>query len=268
MNKLPTLTRAVIRDLDRRAVKDYGIPSFALMENAGRALADEVEKMLLAGGVARAMQRLGQPGSRDDMPRNIEELERWKQGLGRTQESVIILCGPGNNGGDGLVCARTLFNRRHGLEVWFVGELDQLPKLSDGVRKNARLLKDLGVGINEAFSAAQVAKLAQRLMSSPLIVDAMFGTGLTRPLDDPWRAVIQAVNDSGTPVLAADIPSGLDADTGDVLGVAIHAAVTLTFAAAKPGFYAKAGAACCGAVKVAEIGIPRMFIESALGQSR
>lgn len=268
MDKLPTLTRATVRNLDRQAIDDYGIPSFALMENAGRALADEVEKMLLAGGVARAMQRLGQPGSRDDVPRNIEELERWKQGLGRTPQPVIILCGPGNNGGDGLVCARTLFNRRHTFEVWFVGELDQLPKLSDDVRKNAALLKNLGVGINEAFSAAQVGRLAPHLAPSPLVVDAMFGTGLTRPLDDPWRAVIQAVNDSGVPVLAADIPSGLDADTGDILGVAIRAAVTLTFVAAKPGFYEKAGPACCGAIKVAEIGIPRPFIESALAQSR
>jgi NAD(P)H-hydrate epimerase len=113
MERLPTLTRAQVRELDRSAIEDYGIPSFALMENAGRALADEVEGMLLAAGVSRAMQRLALPGSRDDVPRSVEELERWKQCLGRVQSPVIVLCGPGNNGGDGLVCstASTLLRR-------------------------------------------------------------------------------------------------------------------------------------------------------------
>lgn len=264
MERLPTLTREQVRELDRQAIEDYGLPSFALMENAGRACADEVERMLLASGVARAMTKLGQAGSRDDVPRNVEELERWKQGLGRAQHPVIVLCGPGNNGGDGLVCARTLHNRGHPVEAWFVGELGKLDELSDDVRKNAALLRDLGQGIHEAFSAAQIAQLTPKLAAAPLIVDALFGTGLSRPLDDPWRAVIQGVNDSGSPTLAVDLPSGLHANTGDVLGVAIKADVTLTFVAAKPGFHEKAGPACCGTVKVAEIGVPRAFIEMAL----
>ncbi|MCC6573260.1 MAG: NAD(P)H-hydrate epimerase [Planctomycetes bacterium] len=264
MDRLPTLTRAQVRQIDCAAIEDYGMPSFALMENAGRALADEVERMLLAAGVARAMAKLGQAGSRDDVPRTVEELERWKAGLGRAPNPVIVLCGPGNNGGDGMVCARTLFNRKHPVECWFVGESGKLAGLSADVRKNADLLLGVGVGLREAYAAAQLAELRAKQANAPLIVDALFGTGLTRALEDPWRDVIQSVNDSGTPVLAVDLPSGLNADTGDVLGVAVRAAVTTTFIAAKPGFYEKAGPLCCGVIKVAEIGIPRPFIEMAL----
>jgi NAD(P)H-hydrate epimerase len=145
-----------------------------------------------------------------------------------------------------------------------VGESARIKDLSADVQKNAELLTGLGVGLREAFSAAQLDELAAKLTAAPVIVDALFGTGLTRTLQDPWRAVIQTVNDCGVPVLAVDVPSGLNADTGDVLGVAVRSAVTLTFIAAKPGFYLGAGPLCCGTIKVAEIGIPRPFIDMAL----
>jgi NAD(P)H-hydrate epimerase len=258
-----TLTREQVRRLDRMAIEEYGIPSFALMENAGRACASEVEKMLLSGGVARALDKLALGGSRDDVPRNVEELDQWKSGLGKARAPIVVLCGPGNNGGDGLVVARTLINRGHPVETFFVGDIEKLTDASADVRKNAELLRGLGAGIGELFSAAQIEGVRERLAAAPVIVDALFGTGLSRVLEDPYLAVVQAVNESGAPVLAVDIPSGLDADNGNVLGFAIRATVTMTFVAPKPGFFLNAGPACCGAVKVAEIGIPRVFIDMA-----
>jgi NAD(P)H-hydrate epimerase len=244
-------------------VEEFGIPAFVLMENAGRACASEVEKMLLSGGVARALDKLARGGSRDDVPRNVEELDQWKNGLGKARSPIIVLCGPGNNGGDGFVVARTLINRGHPVETFYVGDIEKLAAASPDVRKHAELLRGMGAGIAELFSAAQIESVRERMADAPVIVDALFGTGLSRALEDPYLALVQLVNESGAPVLAVDIPSGLDADTGNVLGFAIRATVTLTFVAPKPGFFLNAGAACCGTIKVAEIGIPRMFIDMA-----
>jgi NAD(P)H-hydrate epimerase len=261
-----TLTREQVRRLDKLAIEEFGIPSIVLMENAGRACAFEVERMLLSGGVARALDKLTQGGSRDDIPRNLSELEAWRRGLGKARSPVIVLCGTGNNGGDGLVVSRTLFNRGCPVETYYVGDISQAQEASPDVRKNLELLRGLAAGIAEVVAPAQIDSLRPRLAKAPVIVDALFGTGLTRNVEDPQLAVIQAVNESGAPVMSVDIPSGLDADSGNVLGLAIRAMVTVTFVAPKPGFHANAGPACCGAVKVAEIGIPRPLIEMELAR--
>jgi NAD(P)H-hydrate epimerase len=250
MDRPRTITREQARELDRRAIEEYGIPSIVLMENAARACADECERVLRLHGVRRELNRLRAPGSKDDVPRTVEELHRWKQTLSEFPEPAYIFCGPGNNGGDGLAIARTLFNR--GFSVRVFGE----PGNSLDVQTNAKLLRGLGIQV-EPLDASRPA-----LGSAPLIVDALFGTGLARTLEDPWRATVQAINDSGAPVLAVDIPSGLDANTGNVLGVCVRASVTVTFTAAKPGFYDKAGPTFCGKVVVAEIGIPRTYVDA------
>lgn len=230
MNSGRLLTRAAIRELDRRAIEDWGIPSFALMESAGRACADAV------------LERLG------DRARVAP---------------VQVLCGPGNNGGDGLVIARTLVNRGVSAEVSFVGELERLEACSEDVQSNARLWRDLGGEIRELAGAAAIAAEAARLAAAPLLVDALFGTGLTRPLGSPWSDAVRALEASGRPVLAVDVPSGLDADTGAILGVCVRAVETVTFIAAKVGFTRGAGPEHCGVVRVAEIGVPQRFIDEA-----
>src|SRR5690606_14707898 len=101
------------------------------------------------------------------------------------------------------------------------------------------------------------------LQQTTLIVDALFGTGLTRVIEDPFRAVIEAANDAAAPKIAVDIPSGLDAANGNVLGACIRAESTVTFVALKPGFLTGAGPTFCGQVTIAEIGIPRAWIERA-----
>lgn len=257
-----TLTRAQVRELDRRAI-EAGVPSLLLMENAARACADEAERMLRAQGVRRELTRLNQPGSRDDIPRTVEELQRWKQALGRAAAPVAILCGPGNNGGDGLAMARTLFNRGHDVRVYMVAPAGA-PVPTGDVAVQARLLQGVGVAATPVTTAAEAVALAPVLAASPLVVDALFGTGLTRAVEDPWRAAIQVANEARTLRLAVDLPSGLDADTGDVLGLCFRADVTVTFVAPKPGFYVGAGPAFCGRVQVAEIGIPRPLVTQAL----
>jgi len=256
-----TLTREQAREIDRRAIHEFGVPGLLLMENAARACADEAERVLRIDGVSRAMARLRQPGSKDDIPRNVEELARWKDKLHQAIEPVVILCGPGNNGGDGLAIARTLHNRGHAVSVFYVGDPAALDNAAPDVRAHAKLLRDLGVEIQPLESSAQRKQAWPALNQAPLIIDAIFGNGLTRVIEDPFRAVIEMANDADSPKLAVDIPSGLNADTGDVLGVCIRAESTVTFMALKPGFLLGAGPAFCGQVTVAEIGIPRVLIE-------
>lgn len=220
------LSRAAVRELDRCAIEEHGVPSMLLMENAGRACADVVEAHLAAAGGGR----------------------------------VLVLCGPGNNGGDGWVIARTLVNRGHEVEAAFVGPPEKLEARSDDVRLHLALWRDLGRGAPVLRDAPAVRAAAE---GAVLVVDALFGTGLTRPLGTPWREAIQTLNVLGRPIVAVDLPSGLDADTGEVLGAAVYATATVTFVAAKPGFTRARGPACCGTVHVAEIGIPRPLIEAA-----
>ncbi len=222
MKPEPVLTRESVRELDRQAIEDYGIPSIVLMESAGRACAEEALRM-----------------------------------LGDATEPALVLCGPGNNGGDGLVIARTLVNRGRRARVVFVGAHDKLEAGSDDFRTNLRLWRGLG----EAVEVVANEREAVDLPGAPLVVDALFGTGLTRELGPPWSSAIDAANASGAPILAVDLPSGLDANTGEVLGTAIRAATTVSFVARKPGFAIGAGPELCGRVVVAEIGIPRFLIE-------
>lgn len=220
------LSRATVRELDRQAIEEHGVPSLLLMENAGRASADVVAARLAAAGGGR----------------------------------VLVLCGPGNNGGDGWVIARTLLNRGHAVEAAFVGPADKLEGGSQDVRLHLALWRDLGRDAPVLADAAAVRAAAQR---ATLVVDALFGTGLSRPLRSPWDEAVEALNALGRPVVAVDVPSGLDADSGEILGAAVHAVATVTFVAAKPGFTRASGPACCGTVHVAEIGIPRPLIEAA-----
>ncbi len=229
-----TLTREQVRELDRRAIEEYGIDSIVLMENAGRACAAEAAR--IAGDASNG--------------------------------PVLVLCGPGNNGGDGFVIARTLANRGFEVELALVAPLAKLASASQDVRKNAELWKALGGEIEEAADAAACDRLAGRAMDSALIVDALFGTGLTRPLRAPYADLVPALNAVHRPVLAVDLPSGLDANTGEILGVAVEATATVTFVAEKPGFARGAGPRLCGRVVVAEIGIPAAFVEEALFEER
>jgi NAD(P)H-hydrate epimerase len=158
---------------------------------------------------------------------------------------VVVVCGPGNNGGDGYVVARLA--AAAGLEVTL---------LAAGERGR---LRGAALAAADAWQAAggSVQPFAPALLcSSELIVDALFGTGLERPVDGEWRAIIDAINAAGRPVLALDIPSGLHADTGAVLGSAVRAAVTVTFIGLKAGLFTAQGREYSGTILFDDLGVP------------
>jgi NAD(P)H-hydrate epimerase len=205
-----TLTREEVRELDRRAIEGFGVPGVVLMENAGR-------------GCAELLMRLNPD-----------------------RKPVVILCGPGNNGGDGFVIARHLDN--HGWPVWAM-PLGQSAKLTGDAAVNFRIAKAGGLVGDPAN------------VFDGWVVDALFGTGLSRPLAPPFDGWVAMINASRCPVLAVDIPSGLDCDTGEPLGPCVRAAHTATFVAPKRGFLNPASKSWTGEVHVIDIGAPRVLVD-------
>jgi NAD(P)H-hydrate epimerase len=209
------LDRDAVRAVDRAAIEEYGIPGIVLMENAARALAATALSMLDGGGMA------------------------------------LIICGSGNNGGDGWALARHLHNA--GVRVVVAPLGDPRPDGDAGV--NCAICRAMGIE-EIAFDRLE----AQR--DADLIVDAIFGTGLTRPvLEGRAEEAIVWMNAGSEPVLAVDVPSGLDADRGFPLGVAVRATATVTFVGMKPGFLVSGAEAWTGTVTVGDIGAPRELTE-------
>jgi NAD(P)H-hydrate epimerase len=223
VNSSFVLTRAQVRDIDRRAVAEYGLPGLVLMENAGR-------------GAAELLNTL-----------NVN------------RERVLILCGPGNNGGDGFVIARHLQNAGIDADVVLFGEIEKLPE--DG-RTNARVWAKCGP-LWTAPATGPLDVEIRRVIDGARgwIVDALFGTGMSRPLDAPFAELVAAVNARGLPVFAVDLPSGLDCDTGLPLGPTIRATHTATFVAPKVGFRNPAAAPYLGAARVIDIGAPKKLVD-------
>jgi len=220
-------SRETIREWDRRAVEEVGIPGIVLMENAGRGAANIVFDLS-----QRARERFPAP--------------------------FHVFSGPGNNGGDGFVVARHLHNM--GLPVsTFALEGTEYAPGSEAAR-NLEILRRMGLG-PVFLPYAEIPRAVRALLASGTTIDALFGTGLSRPLRAPYTEWIEAINESGRVVVAMDVPSGLDANTGEVLGAAVRAEVTVTFAAPKLGFELGRGPELCGAVHVVDIGLPREFWE-------
>jgi hydroxyethylthiazole kinase-like uncharacterized protein yjeF len=203
------LTTAEMAEADRLAIAG-GVAGLALMENAGRAVADAAARM---------------------------------QG-----RRIVVVAGPGNNGGDGFVAARYLAERGAAARVSFVGDRKRL-------KGDAALAAQRWTGPVEEASPAS-------LRDCDLIIDALFGAGLDRDVDGLPRAMIAAMNASGVPIVAVDLPSGVNGTTGSVMGIAVDAIRTVTFFRHKTGHYLLPGRLHCGAIEVADIGIPA----SVLGQ--
>jgi NAD(P)H-hydrate epimerase len=214
------LSNAETRELDRRAIEEYGIPSIVLMENAGRGMAD-----LLIG--------LGVRGQ------------------------VVICCGKGNNGGDGFVIARWLDARRVPVRVQLFCWPQEL---RGDAAVNCRIVQKCDIPLSVFTEPLDEETLARELAGAEWIVDALFGSGLSGPVRAPYDRVIAAINASPGHVFAVDIPSGLDSDTGLPLGPTIRADHTATVVAMKQGFVQAAAREWVGQVHVIEIGLPRELL--------
>ncbi|ACL62145.1 bifunctional ADP-dependent NAD(P)H-hydrate dehydratase/NAD(P)H-hydrate epimerase [Methylobacterium nodulans] len=210
MVTIQLLTNAEMRRADAAAIA-AGTDGFTLMRRAGTAVAE------------RALARTGE-GAR-----------------------ILVLCGPGNNGGDGFVAASALAAAGRRVEVALLGARDALK------------------GDAATAAASWTGPVADAAAAEPagcdLVIDALFGAGLARPVDGAAQALIERVNGSGVPVLAVDVPSGLDGDSGEERGIAVQASETVTFVRPKPGHLLFPGRSLCGPVTVAEIGIADAIVE-------
>ncbi|MFO0966542.1 MAG: NAD(P)H-hydrate epimerase [Gemmataceae bacterium] len=211
------LSREQIRRLDRDAVERFGIPSLVLMENAGRGAADTLVSLGIRG-------------------------------------PVLICCGKGNNGGDGLVLARHLALRGFPFDVQLFADAKQF---SPDAAAQWRIVECLDLPRRVwDLDRLDAAELRLQLARGEWLVDALYGTGLQGAVRPPLDQVISAMNAAPGQVVALDIPSGLDADTGEPLGATIRARHTVTFATPKLGFDNPAARAYTGKVHVADIGFP------------
>jgi hydroxyethylthiazole kinase-like uncharacterized protein yjeF len=212
MSVLPhALYRAAeVRELDRRAIEEHGIPGEELMQRAGR-------------NAFELMRR------------------RWPRA-----HCIVIMCGTGNNGGDGFVVAKLCHEAGLEVRVFQVGD-------GSRIRGDARTMAD-------AFSATgrQIETFTDKtdLGGAEIVVDAMLGTGLSGNVEGTWRAAIRAINRSGAAVLSLDIPSGLHADTGQALGLAVQANLTITFIGLKQGLFTGQGQHYCGEVHYHDLRVP------------
>jgi NAD(P)H-hydrate epimerase len=253
--RIRPLSRDEIRQLDVRAAEVLGLPTSVLMENAGRGAAAWLAE--LCGAMPPGAG--GRPLS-PDPAKHTPDLPR-----GPALPKVLVLCGPGNNGGDGAVLARHLDAWRFPVRVVWLAKSTLLtgdPAMQwailhkSGVEQSAWLDEQAG---NRDLDHDRLAGI---LAGADWIVDGLLGTGLSRPVEGLVLNVIDAINDSGKPILALDLPSGLDADTGVPLGTAVRAFATATFVAAKLGFSAPGAALYTGEVAVIDIGLPRCLLET------
>lgn len=224
--------RDAMRGLDNTAAEFFGIPSMVLMENAGRAMAGAALSLLEGSGSKTPVRE-----------------QRFR---------FCAFCGGGNNGGDGFVAARHLRNLGHDVAVIFVTPAD---RMSRDTRNNFEITVKFGIpvidcsmGINpEAGTAAA---------SADLIFDCLLGTGVSKAPRGVAADAIELINSLTAPVVSADLPSGLDSDTGALPGKFVRATATVTFGGIKPGLLIYPGAGAAGQVMASEIGIPRMAAEA------
>jgi len=215
------LTRDQVRDVDRRAIADYGLPGVVLMENAGRGAAEQLVQLGIAG-------------------------------------RVVICAGKGNNGGDGFVIARHLELRGVEATVLLFCEPSDL---TGDAAINYRVLESAKQSLVVMGTSPDIAELDRQLSAADWVVDALLGTGTQGTVREPYLAAIAAINRARKKVLAVDLPSGMDCDTGQALGDCVRADHTATFVARKVGFDAPGADRLTGRVHVIGIGVPRRLLD-------
>ena len=220
------LNSAQMREADRRTIEEIGIPSLVLMENAGRQVVAAIEAI------------------------HGELLE----------QQVAVLCGRGNNGGDGFVVARTLLQRGVDVSVFLLG---RVADVRGDARINLEILGRLGLTVVEIADSQAWELHFSEVSDCALIVDAIFGTGLNAPVSGLIESVIADVNASGITVVSIDLPSGLSADSAEPIGESIEADTTVTLGAPKLPLVLPPGETRAGDIVIADIGIPADVFEGA-----
>lgn len=223
------ITAAQMQELDRRTISEAHIPATTLMERAGL-------------GVVTCLE------------------QRFGPLRGKT---VTVVCGKGNNGGDGYVAARLL--RRHHAKVRVVA----MAPVSELSRDAATMYKQFvrGAGKSSVYLYTSKAQTQILLQESDILVDALLGTGLSSTVTGRYAEAIDSINQTGRPVVAVDLPSGLHADTGAILGRAIRASLTVTFGLPKLGLYQNCGIDLAGEVAIVDIGIPPAYIDAIMSRT-
>jgi ADP-dependent NAD(P)H-hydrate dehydratase / NAD(P)H-hydrate epimerase len=219
------LNAAQMREADRITIDEIGIASLVLMECAGRQVVATLDE-------------------------RVEDLAASR---------IAVLCGTGNNGGDGFVVARTLLQAGHDVAVFLVG---RVADVTGDARTNLDILGRLGHTIVEIGNEQEWELHASDVSACDVAIDALFGTGLSRPLSGLFETIVHDINASTLPVVAIDLPSGLSGSTADVIGPAIEAELTVTFAAPKLPHVLPPAEALCGDVVTVEIGIPAEVVEA------
>ena len=224
-------TAAQMKEMDRRAIEERGIPSPVLMERAARHVAEEA----------------------------VRFLEKENRSCGRRPYRAAVFCGPGNNGGDGAAAARFLAERGLETRAFLVGSREKMTA-------DTRLMEERLAQAGLALEDWQTEEQKDWCACADLILDALLGVGLRGEVRPGVKETILWLDSLDKPVLAVDIASGIHSDTGEVMGAALHAAVTVTFTLPKFGHLEGQGGYYTGELKTADIGIPEDVVEQVLAE--
>lgn len=219
-------TAAQMREIDKLAIEQYQLPGVVLMENAGSAVAREVERLL----------------------------------TGLKDKKICVFAGLGNNGGDGFVAARYLVNSGAKVKVFLIGEK---AKIKGDAQIHADVISRMGIDVMEITGERDWDKVRIAVTFSDCLIDALVGTGFHGEMSESLALIIDVINRSGKKVVAVDIPSGVNADNGQIQGSAIKAHVTVTFGLPKPGLLLYPGASQAGEIMLDGIGLPLPLLTTA-----
>jgi len=249
-------TAAQMKELDRAAIEERGIPSLELMEAAATAVAERAAQLLRKKGrsilgCARSVALIA-TGTQELSPAEQAELDAMRELVEHQKDTrIAVFCGPGNNGGDGAAAARLLMDMGFSVRTFLIGDRDKMTP--DCRAMEERLIAAGGkletYGIEDRMTNVW-------LSTCDVMIDALFGVGLSREVRGDFRNAILRMNQCRADIISCDIPSGVNADTGEIMGAAVRAHTTVTFTCPKPGLYLGEGGPCAGEVEIADIGIP------------
>ncbi|SNX54512.1 NAD(P)H-hydrate dehydratase [Thermoanaerobacterium sp. RBIITD] len=221
---MKVLSNKEMKDLESTAINTIGIPSICLMENAGRIVAEYTKEYLLMNNKVNA----------------------------------LVICGKGNNGGDGYVAARYLYNSGFDVKVFIT---TSSAAITGDAKKNLDIIMNMGIFVAEIIQKEQIKLLEKNIMDCDIIIDAIYGTGLSGEICGTTKEIIDIINKSGKYIISADIPSGINGDTGHIEGCAVKANKTITMGFIKKGLTIYPGVEYSGDIVIADIGIPKNIIE-------